>query len=380
MTSLADFPLEDCLQLIRSENVGPVTFFRLMERFRTPKQALERIPELARKGGMRRAMVIAPKAKIEKEIALTHKFGARFVRFGEEDYPDLLQQIHAAPPILIMRGHSNLWNDGSRCVGMVGSRNASAAGCNLTKKLARECGERGIRVVSGLARGIDTFAHQGALTGGTVGVIAGGIDNIYPPENRPLFDALAEQGAIITENAFGTTPQAKNFPARNRIIAGICAGLLVVEAAPKSGSLITARYALEQNREVMAIPGSPMDPRSAGANGLIKQGATLVQSVNDIVEALNRPLQLAEDHQATFQFEETAEPQESELDEARTILFALLSVVPTEMDELARQSQIPLGIMQQVLLELELAGRLHRGYGGKVSLNEIEDQSQGSMF
>ena len=379
MISLAEFPLIDSLRLIRSENVGPVTFFRLLERYRTPKQALERLPDLARNGGMKRKFVAAPLAKIEKEITLTQKFGARFVRYGEEDYPDLLQQIHAPPPVLILRGHSSLWNDGGKCVGMVGSRNASAAGCNLTKKLARECGERGIKVVSGLARGIDTFAHQGSLATGTVGVIAGGIDNIYPPENKMLFDALAEQGAIVTEHAFGTTPQAKNFPARNRIIAGICAGLLVVEAAPKSGSLITARYALEQNREVMAIPGSPMDPRSAGANGLIKDGATLVQSVNDIVEVLNRPAQLMEEEQSFFDFQKAAEPAESDVESARSELLTLLSAVPTEVDELVRQSQIPLAILQQLLLELELAGRLHRSYGGKVSLMEWEDEIQGSI-
>ena len=266
MRSLAPFPLEDCLQLIRSENVGPVTFFRLVERFGSPKAAMERLPELARKGGLRRDIAIAPRAKIEKEIMLTQKFGARLIRYGEDDYPKLLEQIHAPPPVLIIRGQAKFWKEGAKCVAIVGSRNASAAGCNLTKKLARECGERGLTVVSGLARGIDSHAHQGALATGTVSVVAGGIDTIYPPENRLLFDALAEQGAIITENAFNTTPQAKNFPARNRIIAGICTGLLVVEAAPRSGSLITARYALEQNREVMAIPGSPMDPRSAGAN------------------------------------------------------------------------------------------------------------------
>jgi len=294
MISLAEFPLIDCLRLIRSENVGPVTFYKLLERFGSPAEALERLPELARKGGLRRDIQIAPLEKIEKEITLTEKFGARFLRLGEADYPALLKYIHAAPPVLIMRGHAHLWQENKPCIGMVGSRNASAAGCNLTKKLARECGEQGLTVVSGLARGIDSNAHQGALATGTVGVIAGGIDNIYPPENKLLFDALAEQGAILCENAFGTTPQAKNFPARNRIIAGMCSGLLVVEAAPKSGSLITARYALEQNREVMAIPGSPMDPRSAGANGLIKDGATLIQSVQDILEVMRRAPQLQE--------------------------------------------------------------------------------------
>lgn len=377
---LADFPLFDCLQLIRSENVGPVTFFKLVERFGSPKTALEHLPEMAKKGGMKRAIQIAPRDKIEKEITLTEKFGARFIRYGEADYPKLLEHIHSAPPLLIMRGHSHLWEDAQKCVAMVGSRNASAAGQNLTKKLARECGERGLTVVSGLARGIDSNAHQGALASGTIGVIAGGIDNIYPPENKMLFDAMAEQGAIITEQMFGTSPQAKNFPARNRIIAGMCAGLLVVEAAPKSGSLITAKYALEQDREVMAIPGSPMDPRSAGANGLIKEGAALVQSVNDIMEVLQRPLQLSEKKQSSFDFQSLSEPQENELEKARQSVLSLLSPVPTEIDELARQSQIPLAVLQQVLLELELANRLSRSYGGKISLVEIDSMSEEKLL
>jgi len=342
---------------------------------------LERLPEMAKKGGMKRAIAMAPLQKIEKEIALTQKFGARFIRFGEADYPKLLEHIHSAPPLLIMRGHAHLWQDGAKCIAMVGSRNASAAGQNLTKKLARECGERGLTVVSGLARGIDSNAHQGALSSGTVGVIAGGIDNVYPPENKMLFDAMAEQGAILSEQMFGASPQAKNFPARNRIIAGMCAGLLVVEAAPKSGSLITARYALEQNREILAIPGSPMDPRSAGANGLIKQGAALVQSVDDILEILQRPLQLAEDKQSSFEFESITEPHENELEEARQTLLSLLSPVPTEIDELARQSQLSPSLLQQVLLELELANRLSYSHGGKVALLiENTEQTSTSLF
>ena len=379
--SLAPFSTFDCLQLIRSENVGPVTFFKLIQRFGSPKSALEHLPEMAKKGGMKRAIQIAPRDKIEKEIELTEKFGARFIRYGETDYPKLLEHIHSAPPVLAVRGHSHLWQDGQKCIGMVGSRNASAAGQNLTKKLARECGERGLIVVSGLARGIDSNAHQGALASGTVGVIAGGIDNIYPPENKMLFDAMAEQGAILSEQMFGASPQAKNFPARNRIIAGMCAGLLVVEAAPKSGSLITARFALEQNREVMAIPGSPMDPRSAGANGLIKDGAALVQSVNDIIEILQRPLHLAEDNQAIYEHESGVSPQETDLEKARQTVLSLLSPVPTEIDELARQSQVSLTVLQQILLELELANRLSHSHGGKVSIiDTVSEDTKLQLF
>jgi DNA processing protein len=374
MISLADFPLEENLRLLRSENVGPVTFVKLIERFGSPKAALERIPQLARRGGRSKPIAIAPKLKIEKEIALTQKFGARYVPMGHEEYPALLQQVHSAPPILVMLGESHFWHDERKSLAIVGSRNASAAGCNLTQQLAREAGERGITIVSGLARGIDAFAHKGALPTGTVGVIAGGIDTLYPPENKPLYEAMAGQGAIISEQAFGATPQAKNFPARNRIIAGMSAGLLVVEAAPRSGSLITARYALEQNREVMAIPGSPMDPRSTGANGLIKQGAALIQSIDDIMEILNRPIDFAENTAQPFLFRQPTipgEPQESELEEAHNDITHLLSTVPVEVNELARQSQLPAGLLQQILLELELAGKLERNATGQVSLLEF---------
>ena len=213
-------------------------------------------------------------------------------------------------------------------------------------------------------------------------MIAGGIDTVYPPENKMLFDALAEQGAIISEQMFGTTPQAKNFPARNRIIAGICAGLLVVEAAPKSGSLITARYALEQNREVMAIPGSPMDPRSAGANKLLKDGAALIESAADIMQVLSRPLQLAEMPQSSFNFNAgpVIEFQETEMEEARQRLLSLLSTVAVEVDELARQSQLPLAMLQQLLLELELAGRLIRGHSGRVGLSMPDESSEEQLL
>lgn len=369
MKSLESFPIADSLQLIRSENVGPVSFATLLNRFGSPKLALEHLPEMAKRGGMKRPYKIAPIADIEYEIEQTKAFGAKFIVYGHSDYPTLLQHIHSAPPILIMRGHSHLWqSESKRCLGIVGSRNASAAGIAFTQKIARECGERGITVISGLARGIDTSAHKGALAHGTVGVIAGGINTLYPPENKALYAAMAQSGAIITEQLFGSSPQAKNFPARNRIIAGMSHGLLVVEAAPKSGSLITARYALEQNREVMAVPNSPMDPRSEGTNTLIKQGATLVQSISDIVLALEQPLNLAEQIQNDFTAQASPIIHESDLDAARDVILNLLSPTPTEIDELARLSSAPLNIIQQILLELELANRLSRSQGGKVAI------------
>lgn len=381
--SLASFDTLDILQLIRSENVGPVTFFQLINRFGTVRGALDALPELARRGGMKRRFNLAARGTVEKEYALTERFGATFLRYGDENYPTLLTHIADAPPLLTLRGSSKHWQQ-KRCIAMVGSRNASAGGCSITRKLARQCGELGLTVVSGLARGIDTAAHQGALAYGTVGVIAGGIDNIYPPENAKLYEAMANEGAILSENAFAASPQARNFPSRNRIIAGMCEGLLVVEAAPKSGSLISARYALDYNREVMAIPGSPLDPRSRGTNGLIKQGAQLIESAEDIVETL---------HQAHWQRPNTelreGEPREFEsqshdeqsIDSARSVIEEKLGSTPIQLDELVRETHIPIALVQSALLEIELAARLERSPGGKVALrfNEDEIPSQATL-
>jgi DNA processing protein len=420
--SLAAFDPLDVLQLIRSENVGPVTFFQLVQRFGSPQEALYALPDLAKRGGMKRKLTIAPRQKVEREAELTEKFGARFLLYGAEDYPALLTEIPDAPPLLTLRGKA-VWqrsemdsslraersnpgpleqngtglprqreapprNDEVRvALGMVGSRNASAAGCALTRKLAKQCGEAGMVVVSGLARGVDTAAHQGALASGTVGVIAGGIDNIYPPENAPLYQEIFAQGAVLSENPFGASPQARSFPSRNRIIAGMCQGLLVVEAAPRSGSLITARCGLDYNREVMAIPGSPLDPRSAGTNNLIKQGATLVEGVDDIVEALaslpqqmprEMAGQMAEPSYAIYDYAENT--AESAPEDTLTLLEQKLGTAPIQLDELARETALPIHTLQPALLELELAGRLTRHPGGKVSLLREEGEEPPSLF
>lgn len=419
--SLAAFDLLDILQLIRSENVGPVTFFQLIRRFGTPRKALAALPDLAVRGGMKRKLTVASRQSAEKEIQLTEKFGATFLRYGDTDYPALLTEIPDAPPLLMQRGRTDLWQGCApdrmahsdarterprepsareavvhcassrraqgqlkRTVAIIGSRNASVAGTNFTRKLARECGERGLTVVSGLARGIDTAAHRGALESGTVGVIAGGIDNIYPPENQPLFDALAERGAILSENPFGASPQSRHFPGRNRIIAGMCEGLVVVEAAPQSGSLITARFGLDYNREVMAVPGSPLDPRSKGANGLLKQGAVLIESAEDILQALQRaewqqPARMQEQETPDF----SAVPADTDaLDETRRTLEEKLGVTPIQLDELAWETQIPIALIQSALLEMELAGRIVRYPGGKVALcyDEEKPEPQAALF
>ena len=381
--SLASTDPLDILQLIRSENVGPVTFFQLLQRFGGVKQALAALPDLAKRGGMKRKFKLAERNHVEEELRQIQRYGAKLIRYGDHDYPTLLMEVHDAPPLLMVRGATNVWNT-RPMVGMVGSRNASAAGCSLTRKLARQCGEQGIVVVSGLARGIDAAAHQGALEHGTVGVIAGGIDNIYPPDNSALYTEMAEKGAIISENPFGATPQARSFPGRNRIIAGMCKALLVVEAAPKSGSLITARYGLEYNRDVLAIPGSPLDPRSRGTNGLIKQGALLIETVDDIVDAIRQPtlpvsaptpqqtaLQLRE--QQVEEFDDNNDIYPAPLDESLfELLERRLSTTPLELDSLSRELNYPTSHIQSALLEYELAGRLNRSHGGKVSLLPAE--------
>ncbi|MFO0390043.1 MAG: DNA-processing protein DprA [Alphaproteobacteria bacterium] len=366
--SLAGEKLVDALRLIRTQNVGPVTFFQLIRRFGTAANALKALPELSLRGGRSNALVAYDASEAEKEIALAEKFGARFIMYGAADYPAILHAIPDAPPIITMLGHAQLWK--KDCVGVVGARNASAAGCQFAAKLAKDLGDAGITVVSGLARGIDSFAHKGSLVSGTVGVIAGGIDNIYPPENAPLYAQLRESGAIISEQPFGLAPFAGSFPGRNRIIAGMSLGSVIVEAAPKSGSLITARLALEYNREVFAVPGSPLDPRSKGGNQLLKQGAIMVEAASDILQGIShlRNAALGETPKTLFDGVTQSTPtDESELQTARRTILEKLSVTPVSMDELATQCNLPPTIILTVLLELELAGKLRRSAGGKVA-------------
>ncbi len=374
--SLADENLLDALQLIRTLNVGPITFFNLIQRFGTAKKALAALPEMSRRGGSKVGLVPFLREMAEKEIDACTKFGAKMVMYGSPDYPALLLNIADPPPIITVRGDIKIWQN-KTIIAMVGARNASAGGCQLAQKLAKELGDNGIIVASGLARGIDTFVHKGSLKTGTVAVIAGGIDNIYPPENAALYQQIFEQGAVISEQPFGGLPYAGSFPGRNRIIAGMSVGTVVVEAAPKSGSLITARFALENNREVFAVPGSPLDPRSKGCNHLIKQGAMMVESVTDIIEGIahTRRLNLFETPAAKFTnipFIDSV--NESELAELRKKILDKLSSYAVSIDELIEQCDSSTPAMQIILLELELAGRVKRSAGNKVYLiNQIEE-------
>ena len=349
------------LRLIRTPGIGPVTYQQLLARFGSPAAALDAVPELARRGGGR-PPAITPRAAIEREIAAVMAAGARYLFRGLGLYPRLLAESEGAPPVLIVKGETALLD--RPAVALVGARNASGAAVRFARMLASGLAERGIVVVSGLARGIDTAAHQGAIGGGTIAVVAGGVDVVYPPENEALQREIGERGLIVAEQPPGTEPRARHFPYRNRIIAGLAAGTVVVEAAPKSGSLITARYAAEFGREVMAVPGSPLDARAQGCNLLIREGATLVQTVDDIVEAVSD----IGGGLATPAAGYAAPPPADAGDAERRAVTTLLGPVPLPVDELVRQTGLPPAIVQTVLLELELAGRLERHAGGRVSL------------
>jgi DNA processing protein len=360
MTPTADHVAR--LRLIRSDNIGPVTYFQLLARFGSAQAAIDAIPDLAARGGGR-APRLAAKAEVERELERVARLGARYLFLGQGLYPPLLAELETAPPALIVKGDLNLLD--KPAIALVGARNASAAACRFARQLAHDLGAGGNVIVSGLARGIDSAAHDGALASGTIAVIAGGIDIVYPPENEERQAAIAERGLLIAEQPPGVEPRARHFPWRNRIIAGLAHGTVVVEAAPRSGSLITARHATEYGREVMAVPGSPLDPRAQGCNLLIREGATLVQSADDVIEAVN-PLRLRPFRQREQDY--AAPGPSADADEsARRAIADLLGPTPAPVDELVRQSGLTPALVQTVLLELELAGRLERHAGGRVS-------------
>jgi DNA processing protein len=358
----------DRLRLIRTENVGPVSYLHLMRRYGSAKAALEALPHLARRGGRSAAIAIYPRDLAEQETEALAAAGGRFIALGEADYPPALAAVEDAPPVISLIGRP-LWKD-RRCVALVGARNASASGRRLAEDLARDLGSAGFVVVSGMARGIDGAAHKGALTSGTVAVLAGGVDNIYPPEHEDLYRRIAENGAVISEMPVGTIPQARHFPRRNRVISGLSLGVLAVEAALQSGSLITARLALEQGREVMAVPGSPLDPRCRGTNNLLRQGAVLVESAADVLAALEGASGLSSTKTLTFELgdQPTEITDESLPDGCLNTVTALLGPTPIAVDELTRWCQLSAPVVRAALLELDLAGRLEWHPGNRISL------------
>jgi len=347
---------------LRTPGIGPVTYRQLIMRFGTPAAALAAVPDLARRGGGK-APALRSVADAEREVARVDKLGAKWLTLEQGLYPRLLAELEDAPPLLIAKGDLSLLD--GQAVAIVGARNASAAACRFARGLAHDLGQHDLVVVSGLARGIDSAAHDGALATGTIGVIAGGIDIFYPPENEERQKAMYERGLVIAEMPPGTEPRARHFPYRNRIIAGMSSGTVVVEAAPRSGSLIAARLAAEAGREVMAVPGSPLDPRAQGCNQLIRDGATLVQNAADVVEAI-RPF-ASQVRSLSHGFEPAPEPVNGH--DALALVEELLGPSPVPVDEIIRLSGASSGAVQVALLELDLAGRLDRHAGGKVSLH-----------
>ena len=396
---LTDAQRFDWLRLIRTERVGPRTFRGLINRFGSAAAALDALPDLTKRTG--KPIVPATKAQIERELAAAGRLGVRYLAMGEAEYPKSLHATDTAPPLIAVRGEASALLKPS--IALVGSRNASTAGLTFTERLATGLGQAGLVVVSGLARGIDARAHRAALAGGTVAVIAGGHDKIYPDGHKGLVDEiLAAGGAIVAEMPMGWVPRGRDFPRRNRIISGLALGTVVVEAARRSGSLITARFALEQGREVFAVPGSPLDPRAEGTNDLIRQGATLVAEVEHVLTVIeplisggggtaggvaDRPEPDEPDYWDELDLDGTgprpaiAAPHEepappgivpdrgaADSDDAGARLLAALSTAPVGTDALARATGLPVRVVHSLLMELELDGRIERHGSGTVSL------------
>ncbi|HTZ36222.1 MAG TPA: DNA-processing protein DprA [Stellaceae bacterium] len=360
----------DWLRLSRTETIGPVTFYALLRRFGSARAALDAVPRLGRRG-----IAAATRAEAQRELAALGRLGGRLVCWGEPTYPAALAAVEDAPPVLALLGRDAVLTP--PMVAVVGARNASANGRRLAHEIAAGLGEAGVIVVSGMARGIDAAAHGGALATGSAAVVAGGVDIVYPEENRGLYEALAREGAVVAELPLGTEPQARHFPRRNRIISGMALGVVVVEAAAKSGSLITARFALEQGREVFAVPGSPLDPRCRGCNDLLRNGATLTETAADILTQLGPllhgaapppPRRAAGQHGLPLTPVAPEPPPAVSGDDAMLdLILEKLSPTPVAVDELVRQCQLSAAAVATLLLELELAGRVERHPGNLVA-------------
>ncbi len=369
----------DRLRLARAEGVGPVAYRRLLSRYATAAEALDALPALASAGGRQAAPIVPSAADARRELDATLHLGARLIFAGQPEYPALLALLDDAPPMLAVLGDPALLS--ARAVALVGGRNASANGQRMAEDLAVDLAVT-LVVVSGLARGIDAAAHKGALrTGRTIAAVAGGLDMPYPPEHADLQRRIAEAGAVVTEAPLGTAPQARHFPRRNRIIAGLSLGVVVVEAALRSGSLITARLAQEAGRELFAVPGCPLDPRARGANDLIRQGAHITETAADVLENLpDHPQREGLDRLPLFVrgpptgFAEAPpnwqEPAETAVDlsQARMQVIDLLGTSPTAVDDVVRRCQFSAAAVMAVLLELELAGRIETLPGSRVAL------------
>jgi len=363
------------LRIIKSENIGIATFYRLWLLYSSVDEIIDALPDLARKGGKKSSIKVCEISAAEQELELTHKAGGRMVFFSDPEYPAHLKNIYDPPPVLIVKGNLETLNQ--KKIALVGARDASLNGAKFAFKIAQDLSERGIIIVSGLARGIDTAAHKGACAKGTLAIIAGGIDSVYPPENKKLYEEIIDKGAILTEYHYGIKPIAHNFPRRNRIISGISAGTVVIEATLNSGSLITANLALEQGRDVFAVPGFPLDPRSRGPNSLIKDGAYLVESIDDILNVV--------DFLKTSKYsicKENSDEYDNEIsmnnfrhltdDEVKGYheqVLTLLTYEPIILEELlAANNNFDYRYIMLALLELEIAGKIQRYSGNRISL------------
>jgi DNA processing protein len=372
-TDLSEQERLNWLRLIRTDNIGPITFYQLVEHFGSAKDALDALPELSQRGGRKKPLSPPPIGQVTTEYKALTKRGGTLLTVKDQAYPLALSAIDDAPPVLSVLGNSALLN--RSCIGIVGERNASLNGKKFASKLAKDLGAREQIIVSGLARGIDTAAHQGSLASGTIAVVAGGVDVVYPEENQKLYDEIIEKGAVIAESAYGAKPFAAAFPRRNRIVSGLSAAVIVVEAGMRSGSLITARMAGEQGRDIMAVPGSPLDPRAQGPNHLIREGATLVRGAEDVIEIITNfsskgfrePFA-----QAQSFFHEPIEidvfTNENERESLQEKILSNLSFTPINVDELVRACHVTISELQLIVMELELAGRIKRLSGNKIIL------------
>mgnify|MGYP000173892006 FL=1 len=356
----------DWLQLIRTETIGPVSFYRLVERFGSAGEALARLPSLARAAGRKAAIRLADRAACERALEYAAETGARFIASVESDYPAMLAPLADRPPLLCVKGELSLFE--KRAVAIIGARNASGVGRKMARLLAEGLGQAGLVVVSGLARGIDGAAHEASLRTGTIAVVAGGIDVIYPPEHAGLTREIGERGLILSERPLGQQPTARDFPRRNRLISGLSLGVVVVEAAARSGTLITARFALEQGRDVFAVPGSPLDPRCQGANRLIRDGATLVETADDIIDSLSsgpRRLPYPEPPAGERSLKEDDPVKIAAL---RARVLEALSFTPLHRDEILREVVAPAGAVIDALVDLVLSGEAEEHSGGRFAL------------
>ncbi|MCC0033674.1 MAG: DNA-protecting protein DprA [Hoeflea sp.] len=366
---LSDRQRLNWLRLIRSDNVGPATFRDLINHFGSAETAIAQLPELSRRGGSARSIRVASVDDAERELEAARKFGAVFIGIGEPDYPPALRRIDGAPPLIAAIGDLALATRAA--VGIVGPRNASVSGAKMAARMARELGAAGYVIVSGFARGIDAAAHRASMESGTIAALAGGLDQPYPPENSELYKEIcAGNGLAISEMPMGWEPRARDFPRRSRLIAGVALGLVVIEAAERSGSLITARRAADFGRLVFAVPGSPLDPRAAGTNGLLKDGAIVTTASGDVIDALAPSSRLFPDDEPLFEEPEGddgarfTEPHDDE----RSRVIEAMGPSPAEIDDIIRHTGVSAQTVYLVLIELDLAGRLHRHPGGMVSL------------